>query len=207
MISRKRRRFIKENNLDFKNYKNKFGAIVIGASAGGIEALKGILQKIRAPFSLPIIIVQHIGVTGKQSLPKFFNEICDIDVKEAEDKESILPNTVYFAPPGYHLMIESDKSFSLSVEEHVNHARPAIDVLFSTAADVYQKKLVGILLTGANNDGAEGLKYIKEQGGTIIVQDPKTAKVPTMPASAIEIVKPNFILNMNDIENLMLELG
>ena len=179
---------------------------MIGASAGGIEALRAILEKIEKPYPLPIIVVQHIGARGHRELSGFFDEICNLKVKDAEDKEFIAPGVIYFAPAGYHILIENDKSFGLTVEEPVNFARPSIDVLFSSAATVYKDKLLGIILTGANHDGAQGLSDIKELGGTVIVEDPKSAKVATMPQAAMNKVVPNLILNVDGIQKLVLEL-
>lgn len=201
-----RRKFIKKSNLDFEHYKNNFDAIVIGASAGGIEALRAILEKINEPYPIPIIVVQHIGANSNRELSRFFDEICNLKAKDAEDKEFMAPGVIYFAPSGYHLLIENDKSFSLTVEEPVNYARPSIDVLFSSAAAVFQKRLLGIILTGANHDGAQGLSDIKELGGTVIVEDPQSAKVPTMPQAAMDKVEPNLILNIDGIHKLVMEL-
>lgn len=201
----KRRRFIKESK-DVKKLKKSLDAIVIGCSAGGIEALKMILEELSEKFPLPILIVQHISPDSKKRLSDFFSDICKVKVVEAEDKDQIKSGTIYFAPANYHLLVEQDRTCSLSVDDAVNHSRPSIDVLFSSAAQVYKKRLMGIILTGANNDGAEGLQDIKEFGGIIIAEDPSSARVPIMPQSAIEKVIPDMVLNLGLIKRLLLEL-
>jgi len=112
---------------------------------------------------------------------------------------------VYIAPANYHLMIENNKTFSLTIDEYVNFARPSIDVLFESAADAYKNKLIGIVLTGSNNDGAKGIKRVKEYGGLAIVQDPETAESPTMPASAIAAVQPDYILSLEKIVQFLIK--
>lgn len=168
--------------------------------------MKFILEDLKKDFPLPIIVVQHISPHTKKSLSNLFNDICEMDAKEAEDKEEIKNSMIYFAPANYHLMIESNRTFSLSVDEAVNHSRPSIDVLFTTAAQVYKKRLLGIILTGANHDGAEGLVDVKEFGGVIIAEDPSSAKAPTMPRAAIEKVIPDMVLNLELIKKLLTEL-
>jgi two-component system chemotaxis response regulator CheB len=127
-------------------------------------------------------------------------------VREAADKESIAPGTVYFAGPGYHLSVEMDKTFSLSGEAPVHYSRPSIDVLMESAADAYGPGLAGILLTGANADGAAGLAKIRRQGGLTVVQDPAEAQAPTMPQAAIRTLQPNLILTLDGIHGLLLQL-
>lgn len=127
-------------------------------------------------------------------------------VKEAEEKETIKENTIYFAPPNYHLQVEDEFTLSLSTAQKVNFSRPSIDVLFETAAWTFKNELLGILLTGANSDGAEGLKTIKTFGGTTIVENPETAHARAMPQSGIKKSAPDYILNLEDIANKMIEL-
>ena len=143
-------------------YKQKIEAIVIGASAGGIDALEIILTSLPESFSLPIIVVLHLPPDDPSILPQVFSHKIKMKVLEANEKELLNAGTVYFAPPAHHLLIEKNKTFSLTVESPVFFSRPSIDILFKSAADVYGKALVGILLTGANQDGALGLKKIKE---------------------------------------------
>lgn len=142
-----------------------YKAIVIGVSAGGLAALGKILPRLPADYQLPLIIVQHISPDTDNYMISHFSSNAAIKVKEADEKELIKPGVAYFAPPNYHLLIETDFTFSLSVEERVNFSRPSIDVLFESAIDVWRPDLIGILLTGASSDGSKGLRMIKECGG------------------------------------------
>ncbi|MEI6126286.1 MAG: chemotaxis protein CheB [Pseudomonadota bacterium] len=182
-------------------------AIVIGVSAGGLAVLRTLLGSLCPGFSLPVIIVQHEARDAGDFLPRYLNEHCAVRVKQAEEKERILPGTVYLAPPGYHLLVEYDTTFSLSLDEPVNYARPSIDVLFETAAEVYGPGLVGVVLTGANTDGAAGLKKIKDAGGLAIVQDPETAEVGSMPRAAIRATAVDHVLPLERIGPLLNELS
>lgn len=176
-------------------------AVVIGVSAGGMNALGKILPSLPDDFPLPVIVVQHQHDTSDNFLARFLDERCRLHVKEASEKEKIVVGTVYIAPPRYHLMVERDRTFSLSVEEPVSYARPSIDVLFETAADVYRQGLIGIILTGANRDGRQGLKKVKERGGIALVQDPADAEADSMPKAAIAFTEVDRILaleNMGD---------
>ena len=181
-------------------------AIVIGVSSGGMTALKFIFSALPAAFSLPIIIVQHINAHSDNEWIKLLNNKSQLTFKEADEKEKIENGNVYIAPANYHLLIELDKTFSLTIDEHVNFARPSIDVLFESAAEAYTNKLIGIVLTGSNNDGAKGIKRIKELGGMAIIQDPKTAESSTMPESAIAAVQPDYILSLEKIVQLLIKL-
>jgi len=181
-------------------------AIVIGASAGGFTALRTLLPMLPADFSIPILIVQHLSPSSDSYMPVFLNKISDIRVKEADEKEQIIPGTAYMAPPNYHLLVEEDKSLSLSNESKVNYSRPSIDILFETASFAYDKELIGIVLTGANNDGAQGLLQIKKAGGYCICQLPDEAETEAMPIAAIELAKPQKILSIENIGNLLLEI-
>ena len=182
-------------------------AIVIGASYGGMEAIKAILTALPSGFKIPISIVLHIGNNNISAYLTMLNNKTDFTVKEAEEKELIKPGTIYFAPPNYHLQIENNFSFSLSTDQKVNFSRPSIDVLFETGAWAYNDELLGILLTGSNSDGAEGLKIIKEYGGTTIVENPETAFAKTMPGSAIKKESPSFILDLDQIPEKIVELA
>ena len=130
-----------------------------------------------------------------------------LTVKDADEKEAIRPGFVYFAPPNYHLLIETDHTFGLSIDPKVNYSRPSIDVLFESAANVYGPRLIAILLTGANNDGAKGLRLIKEKGGLVIVQDPRSAEFPFMPEAALQAVKPDFVLGLAELGRWLAELA
>lgn len=181
-------------------------AIVVGASAGGVEALLKIFSTIRVGFRLPILTVLHVPDERRSQLASVFQARLPMPVKEADDKENIVPGTLYFAGPGYHLSVEKDFSLSLSQEDRVFHSRPSIDILFDSAADAYGKRLAGILLTGANNDGAYGLSRIKRAGGFTIVQDPAQAQARAMPEAALALHEPDYLLPLNDIGQLLAEL-
>jgi len=185
----------------------QYEAIVIGVSSGGMNALKFIFSALPASFSIPIIIVQHVSARSDNEWIKLLNDKSNVTIKEADEKEKIETGNVYIAPANYHLMVESDKTFSLTIDEHVNFARPSIDVLFESAAEAYKSKLIGIVLTGSNNDGAKGIKRIKECGGLVIIQDPETAESSTMPASAIAAVQPDYILSLDRILQLLTKIS
>ncbi len=180
-----------------------YKAIVIGSSAGGLNALRTLLTMLESNFKIPIIIVQHTSPNSDNYITTYLNNLCNLNVKEADEKERITPGNIYFAPPNFHLLVEENFTFSLSIDERVNFARPSIDVLFDTASYTYKKQLIGIILTGANHDGAMGLKKIKQAGGLTIVQDPKTAESKNMPLSAIQATNVDHILSLNDIGHLL----
>lgn len=159
-------------------------AIVIGASAGAVQALLRLLPVLPADFPVPVMIVVHVPADRGNALVALFADKCAVRVKEAEDKEVARGGTVYFAPSDYHLLVERDGTLALSCDEPVNHSRPAIDILLETAADAFGPALCGIVLTGANHDGAAGARAIGAAGGMVIVEDPHSAQVPTMPAAA-----------------------
>lgn len=163
---------------------SSFQAVVIGASAGALEALSAILPYLPASFPVPILIVVHIPPDRPSALADLFAAKCRMAVKEAEDKEPLRAGTIYFAPPDYHLLVEVDKTVALSSDEQVFFSRPSIDVLFETAADAYQERLIGIVLSGANSDGANGLKAVMAAGGVGLVQNPDTAFAAAMPEAA-----------------------
>ena len=160
-------------------------AVVIGASAGALEALTAILPSLPEHFPLPLMVVVHMPADKPSVLAELFQAKCRIQVREAEDKEPVSGGTAYFAPPDYHLLVEADRSLSLSNDEPVLHSRPSIDVLFESAADAYGPALIAIVLSGANHDGAAGLKAVSEAGGNTIVQNPKGAFAAAMPEAAI----------------------
>lgn len=183
-----------------------YKAVVIGASAGGIEALGKILTKLPSNFSVPILIVQHLSPDSDGYMARRFNELCGLIVKEVDEKEKALPGTVYIAPPNYHFLVELDETLSLTIDEKVNYARPSIDVLFESAADAYGDKLIGVVLTGANRDGSKGLKKITGNGGLAIVQDPYTAVASSMPKAAIKIANVDYVLTVDEITTKLIEL-
>lgn len=176
-----------------------YEAVVIGTSAGAVEALSTVLPSLPADFPLPVLIVMHTPPDKKSVMPELMQGKCKIKVREAEDKEFLEPGTVYFAPPDYHLLVERDRSISLSAEEPVLFSRPSIDVLFESAADVYGEKLIGVVLTGANPDGANGLKTLVKAGGMAIVQNPQGAQAPVMPEAALKACPDAHILDLEQI--------
>lgn len=181
-------------------------ALVIGASAGGIDALLRILPGLPAGCSFPVAVVLHLPAERDSRLAQVFQQHLALPVLQAEDKGSLRPGTIYFAPPGYHLSIENERSFSLSCEDPVHFSRPAIDMLMASAADAYGARLCGILLTGASADGAAGMACIGAAGGLTVVQDPADADMPTMPAAAIRLRAPNLILPLREIRSLLANL-
>ena len=184
----------------------KFKAVVIGASAGGFDAISTLLMGLKEEFNAPILIVQHLSARSNNYMVTHLNGICKINVVEAEEKQKIHSGNAYVAPPNYHLLVEKDETLSLTVEPKVNYARPSIDVLFETAANVYGNGLIGVILTGANGDGSMGLKRIKELGGLTIIQDPKTAEINSMPMTAIAMTKVDYILELREISSKLVEL-
>jgi two-component system chemotaxis response regulator CheB len=177
----------------------QYQAVVIGVSAGGLRALEAILPLLGEGFSMPVIVVQHISPDSESFLSHHFDMICPMHVKEAEDKEPLKSGTIYFAPPNYHTMVESDRCLALSTQERVNFSRPSIDVLFETAAETYRETLVGIILTGANSDGAAGLAKVKKCGGLCLVQSLDTAASDIMPRAALAAVEADFVLPLKQI--------
>jgi two-component system, chemotaxis family, protein-glutamate methylesterase/glutaminase len=174
-------------------------AVVIGASAGALEALSVILPALPAHFKLPVMVVVHVPADKPSVLAELFGAKCRIPVREAEDKEPIVGGTVYFAPPDYHLLVEVDKSLSLSSDEPVLFSRPSIDVLFESAADAYGSALIAIVLTGANQDGAKGMYAVAEAGGTALVQSPASAFASIMPEAVIETCPDARVMSLSAI--------
>jgi two-component system chemotaxis response regulator CheB len=182
-------------------------AVVIGASAGAFEALSVLLPALPANYPLPVLVVVHVRADKQSVLASLFDAKCAIAVREAEDKATIEPGTAYFAPPDYHLLVEKDKFLALSNEEPVFFSRPSIDVLFESAADAYGPALTGIILTGANQDGAKGLRAVVEAGGQAIVQNPFGASAPAMPQAAIAQCPQAHVLTLDDIAAYLKNLG
>jgi len=178
-------------------------AIVIGASAGGIKALLFLLAALPKNFSVPIIIIVHMPEKRGANLAEVFQHHLLIKVMMAEDKDYIQRGRIYFASAGYHLLIERNRSFALSCEDPVHYSRPSIDILMSSAADAFGTSLMGILLTGANQDGAEGMLDIHRMGGVTVVQNPQDADAATMPQSALNLFTPDFVLSLPEIQQLI----
>lgn len=177
--------------------------VVIGGSAGGVDALIGLLPTIPATFRATIVCILHVPPDRDSRLAELFELRAALPVREARDKEQLEPGVIYFAGSGYHLSVERDRCFSLSCEPPVQFARPAIDVLMESAADAYGPALAGILLTGANHDGADGMCHIRERGGLTVVQDPGEAQASAMPIEAIRRCAPHLVLPLSGIRTLL----
>lgn len=181
----------------------RIDAIVVGASAGGIEALMTLLPALPARLAMPIFIVLHLPRDRPSMLAEIFAPKCSLSVCEAQDKEPVRPGTVYFAPPDYHLLIDEGPTLALSSDELVNFSRPSIDVLFESAAEMYGSRLLGIILTGANEDGAAGLAAVGEAGGIAFVQQPQSAQVKSMVLSALSRNPASHVLELEDISAVL----
>lgn len=188
------------------NVKKRYKAIVIGTSAGGLYALSSILQKLPVAYPLPIVVVQHRAKDQSYLLEDVLQSKSKIKIKQADEKEAIKGRYVYIAPPDYHLLVESNKTFSLSADEQVRYSRPSIDVLFESAALVYKETLIGIVLTGANNDGAYGIEMINQYGGLTIAQDPNEADFPIMPRASIATQKVMYVWTLAEIQSFLLKV-
>lgn len=196
--------------------------VVIGTSLGGLHALEVLLSGLPKHFAVPVAIAQHRHRDTDELLCNILQDHCALPVKEAEDKEAIASGCVYLAPADYHLLVEAGQrqkgwqgedhrgsaahTFALSTEAPVAHARPSIDALFESAADAYGERAIGVILTGASNDGARGLARLKAHGSLAVVQDPTTAQSPTMPNAAIAAVASDWILPLQDIASLIVNL-
>ncbi len=183
------------------------GMVAIGTSAGGVQALLALLPALPADFALPVLIVVHVPPDHDHALVPLFARHCRMQVCEAEDKMVPEAGNIYFAPANYHLLVEADGSMALSADDPVNHSRPSIDLLLETAADALHGRLIGVLLTGANHDGAEGLRAVDRAGGTVIVEDPDTARVPTMPAAGLALCPGATCLPLDAIASHLLRLA
>jgi two-component system, chemotaxis family, protein-glutamate methylesterase/glutaminase len=181
----------------------RIDAIVMGASAGGVEALLTLLPALSASLSVPVFIVLHLPRDRPSLLADIFTRKCAVPVREAQDKEPVCAGTVYFAPPDYHLLIDEGPQLCLSADELVHYSRPSIDVLFESAAEIYGPRLLGIILTGANQDGAEGLAAVHAAGGITIVQQPHSAQVKQMVISALDRNPASFVLDLAGIAALL----
>ncbi|MCP4324302.1 MAG: chemotaxis protein CheB [Psychromonas sp.] len=191
---------------EFINKKVTYSALVIGVSAGGLNALTAIIPNLPKNFPIPIVIVQHRKHEKEDHLIPYLDERCALEVVSASIGQSLQPGFVYIAPSGYHLFIERNKTFSLSIDGQVNFSIPSIDVLFDSAAICYQESLIGLILTGANHDGSLGLKNINYYNGLSLVQQPDTAEYPAMPNAAITASQVDYIVPLHDIANFLTTL-
>jgi two-component system chemotaxis response regulator CheB len=191
----------KENRL-----RKDFDLIVIGGSAGGISAVQTILKRIPSDFQIPIVIVIHLPADNRGLLTEVLQVSSKIPLKEPNDKDPIERGKVYTAPSGYHLMVEKEKIFCVNLDEPVQYSIPSIDVFFASAAEVYESKILGVILSGANEDGAEGLCRLVENGGVAIIQSPKTAQSPLMPQSALKAAPSALSLSPEEIGEFIANL-
>lgn len=190
-----------------KRRPRKFSAVAIGVSSGGLHALEVLLGGLPADFPLPLLIVQHIGPESGSGLARLLNRCSPLQVKEADEHEPIRSGTAFLAPSNYHLLVEQDRSLTLSVDPRVSFARPSVDVLFESAAEVFGPELIGVVLTGANSDGSRGLRRIKQRGGLTIVQDPADAAARQMPEAALAATEVDHVLALADVAPLLVELA
>ena len=192
--------------MSFRSYK--YDAIVLGVSAGGFKTIPLVIKGLKESFRLPVIAVQHSSPdTNLLVYKNIIEEISGLTFEIAEEKKHIQPGYFYMAPPNYHLLIEENKTFALNVDEKVSYARPSIDVLFESAADVYLNKLIAVVLTGANSDGTEGAKYIKKNGGIVVVENPETAIADVMPKNVALNCEIDFQLEAEKFPELLIKLS
>ena len=173
--------------------------LVIGGSAGSLEALLQFLPRVKKDIHFSIVIVLHRKSDAESMLSNLLQSRTELPVREIEDKEKILPSVVYVAPANYHVLVEKDLSFSLDVSEKINYSRPSIDVSLESVADVLGPAATALLLSGANSDGTEGLKCIKEKGGKVLIQQPSSAEVSYMPEQALKEIHADAVLNTEEI--------
>jgi len=181
--------------------------LIIGGSAGSLQVILAIVSALRPGISLPVLIVLHRNNIFESSLEDLFAARTKIPIKEIEEKEPVLPGIIYLSPADYHVLLEKDGTFSLDYSERVHFSRPSIDVTLLSAAEVYGSGLTALLLSGGNADGADGMAFVKEKGGTTVVQDPDTADVPYMPQQAITRAKTDFILPADELPRFIRELA
>ena len=175
----------------------------MGASAGGIEALTFLLSALPPDFHPALIIVQHLPRDRASLLPGIFAHRCALPVFEAYDKQVIAPGTVFLAPADYHLLIDQGPQLALSTEAPVHYSRPSIDVLFESAAEVYRHALMGVVLTGANADGAAGLDAVRKRGGITVVQSPQTALYAAMPTAALALGPVDAVVSLDELAAML----
>jgi two-component system chemotaxis response regulator CheB len=183
-----------------------YSVVGIGTSWGGLAAMTKLLGGLPADFNLPVVVVQHRGKDSDRLLSELLQDATDMRVCEVEDKEPLVAGTVHIAPANYHVLIDAGY-LSLTVEEPVRFSRPSIDVMLSSAADTYGSGAIGVVLTGANEDGARGLSHIVRRGGRALVQDPKTAEIPIMPVAAMKAVPSAEVLSLDALAPRLIELS
>jgi two-component system, chemotaxis family, protein-glutamate methylesterase/glutaminase len=185
----------------------RYAIAVVGTSWGGLAALRELVSCLPPDLPVPVVLIQHRHKMSDEALPRLLQDRTPLSVCEAEDKMPIEPGKVYVAPADYHLLVEPESYFTLSVEEPIRYSRPSIDLTFTSAADAFGAKTIGIVLTGANADGAAGLKRIAERGGAALIQEPATAESPTMPAAALQAVPKARVMVLSQIGSAIAELA
>jgi two-component system chemotaxis response regulator CheB len=183
-------------NLDLRH---DIDAIVIGGSAGGVQALHVLLGRLPADFNVPVLVVLHLPRDRPSQIAELLDAHCALPVREAVDKMPLEKGVVVFAPPDYHLLVEDDSSLALSMDEPVLYSRPAIDPLFISASAVFSRRLLAILLTGASSDGSEGVAAVRRAGGIVWIQQPGDAVAPFMPASALAHAGAEAVLTLKEM--------
>jgi two-component system chemotaxis response regulator CheB len=183
-----------------------YSVVGIGTSWGGLAALTKLLGGLPGDFSLPVVVVQHRGKDSDRLLSELLQDATEMRVCEVEDKEPLEPGTVHIAPANYHVLVDAGY-LSLTVEDPVRFSRPSIDVMFSSAADTYGSGAIGVVLTGANEDGSRGLSHIVKRGGRALVQDPRTAEIPIMPVAAAKAVPSAEVLPLDKLAPRLIALS
>ncbi|MEO8578802.1 MAG: chemotaxis protein CheB [Gemmatimonadales bacterium] len=183
-----------------------YSIVALGTSWGGLSAMSKLLGDLPAEFPIPIVVVQHRSKDSERLLSQLLQDATDLRVCEIEDKEALTPGTVHLAPANYHVLVECGY-LSLTIEEPVRFSRPSIDVMFASAGDTYRSAAIGVVLTGANEDGASGLAHIVKRGGLALIQDPKTAEIPIMPAAAMRAVPTAEVLNLAGLAPRLIALA
>jgi two-component system chemotaxis response regulator CheB len=184
----------------------RYSVVGVGTSWGGLAALTKMLGDLPADFALPVVVVQHRSKDSDQLLTELLQDATDLTVCELEDKDPLVPGTVHIAPANYHVLID-DGYLSLTLDEPVRFSRPSIDVMFTSAADTYGAGAIGIVLTGANEDGSRGLADIVRRGGLALVQDPRTAEIPIMPLAALKAVPSAEVLRLDALAPRLIALS
>lgn len=190
-----------------EGFTRQVDAVALGASAGGIDALFRLLEPLPPGLAVPIVAVVHLPAGHDSRLPQIYRARLRMPVMEATLRAPLQPGTLYFAPPDYHLLVEPDRSFSLSCDPPVCFSRPSIDVLFESCAEAFGDRLMAVLLTGANDDGARGLARVRELGGLAVVQDPAEAAHSLMPQSALDRSAADFALPLDGLRQLLLTVA
>ncbi len=181
--------------------------VVIGVSAGGVAAMKKLFGALPKNFPLPIVLVHHVMAASRDSMAALVGRFSALQVKEVEEGDVLTAGTVYIAPPNYHVLVEEDATLSLSTDALVSFARPSVDVLFESAALAFRSGVIGVILTGANSDGAAGLRAIKQRGGKAVVQDPDDAEIDSMPRAALDAVTADHICPLDGMAGVLQELA